>query len=78
MASYQDKKRKKLGDWQLNQEEKENREKEQNECLNSYVLAPVVVKSGLEQIVAGGLTLKLVYKGDKTIQCSFASIAHGS
>lgn len=57
---------------------RKNREKEQNECLNSYVLAPAAVKGGLEQAVAGGLTLKLVCKVDETIQCSLASIACGS
>lgn len=57
---------------------RKNREKEQNECLNSDVLAPAAVKGGLEQAVAGGLTLKLVCKVDETIQCSLASIACGS
>lgn len=57
---------------------RKNREKEQNECLNSYTLAPAAVKGGLEQAVAGGLTLKLVCKVDETIQCSLASIACGS
>lgn len=57
---------------------RKNREKEQNECLNSSVLAPVAVKGGLEHAVAGGLTLKLVCKVDETIQCSLASIACGS
>jgi len=54
---------------------KKNREKEQKEFLNSYVLAPAAVKGGLEQAVAGGLTLKLVCRVDETIQCSLASIA---
>jgi len=57
---------------------RKNRGKEQNECLNSSVSAPVAVKGGLKQVVAGGLTLKLVCKADETIQCSLASIACGS
>lgn len=57
---------------------KKNREKEQNECPKSDVLAPAAVKGGLEQAVAGGLTLKLVCKVDETIQCSLASIACSS
>lgn len=80
MATYHDKKRKKLGDWigNLIRGRKKNRENEQNECLNSSVLAPVAVKGGLEQAVAGGLTLKLVCKVDETIQRSLASIVCGS
>lgn len=57
---------------------KKSREKEQKEFLNSYVLAPAAVKGGLEQAVAGGLTLKLVCKVEETIQRSLASIVCGA
>lgn len=57
---------------------KKSRKKEQKEFLNSYVLAPAAVKGGLEQTVAGELTLKLVCKVDETIQRSLASIACGA
>lgn len=76
LATSQDRKRKKLDDWQFNQREREKQRKGRKPAPKQLCVG----SCGCQRwhTVAGGLTLKLVCKVHETIQCALASIACGS